>query len=199
MTQLQTKECAMEYVADIKKNGRKNILFSEDFSKFKPSMINGVAFYNDNGLLVPYSSYGQIMPIGEAKKLVEFLDLFITKFNEKESIENEILEILEEQIKYKEPIQKEKINKNGFVYLLIGDNGNYKIGASRNPKRRCQELRLSSCENHNIIHTIQTDDMFKLEKELHNIFNDKRNHSEWFKLDKNDVKFIKGVNNGTSL
>lgn len=89
---------------------------------------------------------------------------------------------------------KKKTNtKKGFVYVCISDIGLYKIGCSINPEKRVKSLGLGKSIKHKIIHTIKTDDMFKLEKELHNKFQDKKEHSEWFKLNAFDLEYIKGL------
>jgi hypothetical protein len=79
----------------------------------------------------------------------------------------------------------------GYVYLLLGENGKYKIGKSKNPENRCKQLCLSSCENHKLIYSFKCLSPHKQEQSLHEMFNEKKSHSEWFNLSKSDVEYIK--------
>lgn len=83
--------------------------------------------------------------------------------------------------------------KNGFVYICRSDIGLHKIGCSTNPQKRVKDLGLGSSIRHTIIHTIKTNDMFKLEKLLHHKFESKKEHSEWFCLNDKDIEYIKGL------
>ena len=75
-----------------------------------------------------------------------------------------------------------KKRKTGEVYLILGENGRYKIGYSKNANDRVKTLRLSSCEDHTLIHTFRCNNPQIKEQELHELFSSKRNHSEWFSL-----------------
>jgi len=89
--------------------------------------------------------------------------------------------------------RKEKDEKGfeGFVYL-IGNHEQkiYKIGLSRQPKERYKAFRTKLPFEVEVIHQIETTDMKKAEKVLHNWMNDKNAHGEWFNLSQADVDFM---------
>lgn len=84
-------------------------------------------------------------------------------------------------------------NKKGFLYVVT-NGAFYKIGVTVNPVRRMHDLQISSPERLSFISLIQTDDFEKLERKLHNMFNDKRMEGEWFNLDKKDLEYIATLN-----
>jgi len=173
---------------DLLKNGLPDILEIDNRHR------RAYTFSNIDGSFVIYDNTGNIMNVKEMIKVRDYLEYSIDNLDEDKLI-NEKIDILNEDIEeYLKPKEKEKIknkSKAGFVYLLKGENGKYKIGCSINPERRCKELCLSSCENHKLVHTITSDDMYALEKMCHTIFKDKKSHSEWFNLSDTDVSLFK--------
>ncbi len=109
---------------------------------------------------------------------------------EKANIANWIMEELIKLDSIKKPNKKVSIWTSGFVYLFKGENGKYKIGVSKDPKKRLTDLRRSSCENHTAIIAIEVEDPYKEERYLHKHFKNSRSHSEWFSLSILDVDFI---------
>lgn len=176
---------------------RDNILFGDDFALKKTRFsVNTVQFYEDDGMLIVADNRGNIMPISEMMHLISCLEYTINTFDEKASIENELLdkkESLNNILSNRNIKTKEVAPKIGEVYLIKGENNRYKIGYSKNAKSRTDALRLSSCENHELIHKFKVKNPHLKEKELHLMFNKKRMHSEWFKLNKADIEFIKGL------
>ena len=83
----------------------------------------------------------------------------------------------------------------GFVYVIkLGDTGYYKIGRSNNPDRRIwKEITPILPIEPEIICIVETRDMIKLEKELHERYSDKRANGEWFLLDDEDIEQIRGL------
>ena len=83
-------------------------------------------------------------------------------------------------------------NCYGFVYVIkLGETGFFKIGRSNNPDRRIwKEISPVLPVEPEIILTIETGDMVKLEKKLHQRFADKRQNGEWFTLSDEDIKEI---------
>lgn len=80
----------------------------------------------------------------------------------------------------------------GYVYLLSSSDGSFKIGRTKNPDRRINDFR-----SHRLvveyICLIETQNMIRLEADLHIKFKDKRIQGEWFDLDENDIEYIKGL------
>jgi len=97
--------------------------------------------------------------------------------------------------RYREPIAIPKNNRNkaGYVYLLRGGDY-YKIGLSANPNRRIvKEIQPKLPFEVEIIATLQTENMFDLEKMLHTAFSHRRTNGEWFELEPHDVRWIKNL------
>ena len=89
--------------------------------------------------------------------------------------------------------EKKNINKNaGYVYLLEYNNL-YKIGCSKNIDKRLHDLEKNTPHKINLIHSIKTDNKYKLENELHQKYKDKRSKGEWFSLSDSDIQNIKNI------
>jgi hypothetical protein len=78
----------------------------------------------------------------------------------------------------------------GFVYVI--ESGRYyKIGSTKNPKNR---FRKYITENPNKIEVVIQKEAYSYidaEKLLHELFNEKRCHGEWFLLNEEDLVLIK--------
>lgn len=82
----------------------------------------------------------------------------------------------------------------GFVYLVREINGpHYKIGHTINPDNRARIFGVTLPYHVEYEAVIQTDDMYTLEADLHEQFEDKRGNGEWFALTPDDVDYIKGL------
>ena len=87
--------------------------------------------------------------------------------------------------------EQEKIKYKGYIYLIGNkEMGIYKIGMSQQPKERYKAFQTKLPFEVKIIHQIGVDDMTKAEKRLHNYFNQKKTHGEWFQLDEQEVTLI---------
>lgn len=79
----------------------------------------------------------------------------------------------------------------GFVYLIRGHVGEYKIGRTNLVDRRVAELGATSSVEQTLIHEIKTDDPVGIENYWHARFADKRMRGEWFRLDAADIRAFK--------
>lgn len=82
----------------------------------------------------------------------------------------------------------------GFVYLMEGSfstGTEWKIGFSHNPVRRSVQIERDAEVPVRVICSIPALDMRALERSLHERFADKRTRGEWFKLDPEDVNYIR--------
>lgn len=82
-------------------------------------------------------------------------------------------------------------NKNiryGFVYLVKGHPGEYKIGRTNLVDRRLSELGATASIEQQLIHEIRTDDPAGVEIYWHTRFAEKRMKGEWFSLNPADVQ-----------
>lgn len=182
-------EHALQQIDDLKEIGLPNIL------EINNGYQIAYTFNSRKDCLCIYDNMGRIMNIREMKKLISYIEYSIENLNENEIVK-EYIDVLEDEVKgYLKPknTNTKDINKGGFVYLIKGDSGRYKIGCSKNPKRRCKELRLSSSEDHQLIHCFKCRDMYEKEKELHSMFDDEHSHSEWFDLTEYSILYIKGL------
>ena len=157
----------------------------------KPSVhITGV--YSLSGDIPLFVGGRFIPPIEDmeelSKKILDFLGKYsqgdIDRYNQ-----SEIDKINIASTDKREP----KKQSLGYVYLLKGESDRYKIGCSKNPQKRVDILRLSSCENHTLIHSYKVENMYDEEKRLHEKFRERRCHSEWFTLSPLDVEYIMGI------
>ena len=77
------------------------------------------------------------------------------------------------------------------VYLIRGNDGRYKIGIARNPKKRIRQLQTGNSDKLTLIETYQSENAFKIETALHNRFSYVRQEGEWFDLSiTEESKFI---------
>ena len=80
-------------------------------------------------------------------------------------------------------------NKKAYVYLICDPAQDlYKIGVTKNlyTKRMKQLQTGNGCELH-LVKFHQTYYPYRIEQMLHNKFQTKREHGEWFNLESNDV------------
>jgi len=104
--------------------------------------------------------------------------------------------------KTKKELEREELDeiyehnkKAGFVYLMQSGNGYYKIGMSKNPRNRLDDLRRQFPVQIGVVHKIYCKDYRKVEGFLHRKYSSKRAENEWFTLDDEDVEWIKSLNN----
>ena len=79
----------------------------------------------------------------------------------------------------------------GFVYLVKGHPGEYKIGRTNLVDRRQSELGATASVEPERIHVITTDDPSGVEAYWHKRFQEKRMRGEWFRLSPADVRAFK--------
>ena len=91
-----------------------------------------------------------------------------------------------------------KRNMPGWVYILTGDNGLYKIGSTKRIEKRVWEISHYSGIKCAIYFFSRTENMNKLEKRLHRIFAAKRVFGEWFDLSSIDLLSVIEIINGDS-
>jgi hypothetical protein len=89
------------------------------------------------------------------------------------------------------PVQDSDNGSYGFVYLVKGHPGEYKIGRTNLVDRRLSELGATAAIEHKLEHEIKTDDPSNIEAYWHKRFQEKRMRGEWFRLSPVDVKAFK--------
>ena len=92
-----------------------------------------------------------------------------------------------------EDLERYIMKEYGFVYLAHMDTTPYyKIGKSIHPEQRISELDSVNLPGELIlVHTIKTDLMTALERDLHQYFIDKHVRGDWYRLDPMDVDYLK--------
>jgi len=76
------------------------------------------------------------------------------------------------------------IEQPGFVYILHAEGTNrFKIGYSADPEKRCQSVSQQSPFSIVLIHSYPSDNAYRDEQKLHNMFSNRRVHGEWFCFD----------------
>ena len=87
-----------------------------------------------------------------------------------------------------------KVTHKQYVYLLQANNsGLYKIGFTRHPDHRILEIEGDVGADLDYVCTIETDDMRRLEKELHEKYAKQRLEGEWFDLDEPEIEYLIGL------
>jgi len=84
-------------------------------------------------------------------------------------------------------------DREGFVYLVRAESGEYKIGRSKNVEARLRNFRTLSPLEFELLHSFYADHASKAESELHKKFTGKRIKREWFSLDGVDVSMIMSI------
>lgn len=84
----------------------------------------------------------------------------------------------------------EQLSNTSGVYVLQADNGLHKIGLSKNVEARVRGLMSSSPVALTVRYVLVTSQRAAIESRLHERFQDKRQHGEWFNLDPSDLLWI---------
>lgn len=84
-----------------------------------------------------------------------------------------------------------------LIYLLEC-GGRYKIGISSNIKRRIKDLNNRPFKVNCLAKSIYLKNAYKIEHELHSLFERYRIDGEWFNFDSNTLQYAMNVINGLS-
>lgn len=148
----------------------------------------------DGDLIVKEAQGGIPLDYDEALTLKEELEAYLSLGKKTVNLLNSDA-LHEEANRRYEPIQVNSTprDKSGYVYLLQSPNGLYKIGRTKDAQGRLKNFKTSMPFDVEFEHVIKTDDMYKLENELHERFSMTRVSGEWFRLTSNDIAYIKGL------
>lgn len=92
---------------------------------------------------------------------------------------------------YVKPEIKVNYSAAGYVYVLKGVHGYYKIGRTMNPSNRLATFSVKLPFPVEYYCVIKTDDMYTLEQKLHSKYASKRVDGEWFfNLSDHDLAFL---------
>jgi hypothetical protein len=77
----------------------------------------------------------------------------------------------------------------GHVYLIEDiDNSRYKIGVAKDLKKRLRNLQTGNSNQIKLIDSFETEYPFRLEKMLHNRFDEFHYYNEWYDLNEESVQ-----------
>ena len=84
---------------------------------------------------------------------------------------------------------------DGFVYFLRSDDGLHKIGRAVDVDARVRSIAAFVPFAVQVVHTIRTDNMVRLERGLHRAYESagKRVNGEWFRLTDDDVDLLRSL------
>ena len=95
--------------------------------------------------------------------------------------------------KMSERSQPDAKSKRGYVYLLDGPDGLYKIGRTKRLNQRVLGISLLMPFQPSLLHSIACEDHGAAEAMLHARFAEVRVNGEWFRLNASDVTYIKAI------
>ena len=150
-------------------------------------------------ILIPRDNRACILDYKDIEAIIKGLQNFL-EVTSQEAIDNfnnakEKRQKIQNEFQSKNHKNKDKpVENKGIVYLLkIENKPQYKIGVTNNLNRRLKQISPKMPFELKVIHTIKDNQIYKLEEKLHNKFKDKKIKGEWFKLNDNDVNYIKGL------
>lgn len=92
------------------------------------------------------------------------------------------------------PGANQEYSPEGYVYLIHNPrDGLYKIGKTQYIEQRFKALRQQEGDQLVLLHTIYCKDHDAAEIDFHAHYQKKRVRGEWFRLDPDDVTYIKGI------
>lgn len=100
----------------------------------------------------------------------------------------------ERMIEYNSPTTyepEETKKKKGHIYFLRADNGLTKIGETKDLEVRLKAINDSLLNETELLFSIESEDVRKLEGEFHEQFKNKRVKGEWFDLSPSDIWDVK--------
>lgn len=90
-----------------------------------------------------------------------------------------------------------KKKSSGYIYLLLAENGLYKIGKAKNISDRMKPFSVNFPMKWELVHSFMVSNYTEVEKTLHNQFSNSRDVGEWFRLKPDEVEYIKGLKDGS--
>jgi hypothetical protein len=92
---------------------------------------------------------------------------------------------------FREPVKAQRRPSPGYVYVLHGESGHYKIGRSSKPGKRLEKLATQAPYSITLLHSFPCEDAALTERALHAKFRDLRVKGEWFALSVAEVAWLK--------
>ena len=152
-------------------------------------------FYKEGDLLRPMTHLAEIPEYDQWRSIVERVEAYYRAIEPNGGVEaaNQYWQAQYEETRHRsrEYERTKDKRKKGHVYLLLAEStGLVKIGATTNLRERIKNLKGQLPFPVELVYSIPTDDIFGLEKQLHEHFKERRKHGEWFRLYKDDGQWI---------
>lgn len=130
--------------------------------------------------------FDRIMSYAEARKIIDGLERFY------ELVSDSDIEILNESSGHKtaQKVTAQPSPDPGYIYLIVNDREQYKVGYSKTPAKRIEKLEVVLPWPIEVLHLIPTNHMRLAEKQLHERYAEQNARGEWYWLDDNDVADI---------
>ena len=88
--------------------------------------------------------------------------------------------------------EREKALNKGYIYFILNEaNGLIKIGRSADVENRLYQLQYKTGQPLRLLKKIPSDSVVQQEKELHELYSNKRIHGEWFDITEEDINIFK--------
>ena len=88
---------------------------------------------------------------------------------------------------HKKEIPSSKTTAHGYVYLVVSEDGAFKVGITGNMQERFQALQTSVPMKISLLHVLEVDDCLTVERHFHRIFAERKITGEWFRLTEEDI------------
>jgi predicted GIY-YIG superfamily endonuclease len=154
-------------------------------------------------VMIPYEQMGFLHTKEDWEEVKRGVDLFFDTYMSPEEVKAYNYEKLNpaphDKPRENEPTETVRAKKPGFVYLARSESGYFKIGISKHPQKRIEQLNNGPLEVV-LLHTFHADNAIVAEEVLHSYFSEKKVKGEWFNLSREDVDWlccIEGYDDGT--
>lgn len=91
------------------------------------------------------------------------------------------------------------MNIGGYVYILRGERGAYKIGRTKDPENRLKTFSVKLSFEVEYVHVIPCEDERLVEAYFHEVCNPIRINGEWFALEERHVRALKSIKQMSNL
>jgi hypothetical protein len=154
-------------------------------------LLGGILqFHYRDGVVIAADQGGYILTKEEFEELITHWRLFYEGISE-EDIESHNSQIGMGSFRTVPKIRAQKTKSDsGYVYILQAKEY-FKIGKTKDLDRRLTQISPQLPFEVELIHTIETKRMTELEQVLHAGLHHKRANGEWFKLEEDDLDWLK--------
>ena len=136
-----------------------------------------------------FPSPGSFRRLGDRSRILHALHGYCAAKPEHADVRELLSEMRSQPVQQNQPTAA--TDGYGFVYMVQGHEGEFKIGHTNLVDRRVTQLGVKAAVAPTLVHEIKTDDPRGLEVYWHRRFRAKSMRGEWFKLEPDDVRAFK--------